>query len=85
MAEPLIHLCQRTGTQAVHPELRLVTYVDETGFAEDSQVARHPGASNRQLSGQLVHRRGTLPENLEHGPSTLIRQGVEHCVHDGTM
>ena len=72
MAKPLVDLGERFGTQAVHPELRLLADLYEAGLTQHPQVPGDAGASDGQQSGQLAHSCGAIAESVQHDPSTLV-------------
>jgi hypothetical protein len=64
VAQPLVDLGERLGTQAVHPKLRLLADLYEAGLTQHPQVPGDPGASDGQQSGQLTHSCGAIAESI---------------------
>ena len=60
MAEPLVDLGERLGTQAVDPKLRLLADLDQARLTQHPQVPGDSRAGDRQQLGQLTHRGGAV-------------------------
>src|SRR5689334_13261443 len=80
-AEPLVHLGERLGPQAVHAPLGIAADLDEPRFTQHPQVPRHPRAGDRQQGRQLACGGRPVGQGLEQRPPALVRNRPENSFH----
>ena len=68
--------------QSVGDRGALLVGIDEVGLTEDTEVSRHRGLGQVELSGQLASRHRALAQELKHAAAGRVGQRFEDSVHD---
>lgn len=81
VGEPCVDLGEWFGPQAVDATLRLLVHLDQPGIPKHPQVPRDPWAGDRQRVGEFTCRDRLMTQELKHGATVRVRQGVQNSVH----
>jgi hypothetical protein len=85
LPQPRIDLDQRLRAECVDPALRVLAYVDQSGFPQHAEMPGHTRASDRESLGQLSGTGRMVAENLENRAPALVCQRMPYGVHAPTV
>ncbi len=76
--QPLVDLMQTVRAEGVDAPLGVGSDLDEAGFAQDAQVARHGGLGQlRQQGHQVAGWAGAVAEGVEQSAAVRLGYGLE--------
>jgi hypothetical protein len=84
-SQPLLDLGERSRLDFVPTLLSLLTYLHQSGLAQDAQVATHPGLALPEEGRQLANRARAFQQQRQHLTTTGFGQHVEGTRHPATI
>lgn len=80
--QPFVDLDQRFRPEAVDPPLGVLADLDQPRLAQHPKMTRHPRPRDRERICELPGRRRMIAQDLQHRTPALIRQRLQHRIHD---
>jgi len=76
--QPRIEFHQRFSAQSIDPPLRITAHLDQTGIAQDLEMARHTRLMHPDLVDQISDRALAFTNRVKDAPPSRFGDHFEH-------